>query len=71
MVLVNLILILLAGGVIAWLAERQHPLLPRWIALFTILFDLGYFLVYMSDLSWSQIAIVPNPSDAATWLVSL
>jgi len=68
MVLVNLILILLAGGVIAWLAERQHPLLPRWIALFTILFDLGYFLVYMSDLSWSQIAIVPNPSDAATWL---
>ena len=36
MILVNLILILLVGGVIAWLAERQHPGLPRWIALIVI-----------------------------------
>lgn len=67
MILVNLILILLVGGVIAWISERQHPNLPRWIALLVILFDLGY-LFAVADLSWSQIAVVPNPSDATTWL---
>ncbi len=68
MILVNLILILLVGGVIAWLSERQHAGLPRWIALLIILFDLGY-LVVATDLSWDKITVVPNPSEAATWLL--
>lgn len=68
MVLVNLILILLVGGVLAWLSGRQHPGLPRWIALIIILFDLGY-LASATDFSWSQLAVIPNPSDAATWLI--
>lgn len=68
MILVNLILILLVGGIIAWLAERQHPGLPRWIALIVILFDLAY-LVAATDLSWAKITVVPNPSEAATWLI--
>lgn len=68
MILVNLILVLLAGGVLAWLSARQHPGLPRCIALLVILFDLGY-LVTATEFSWSRLAMVPNPADAATWLI--
>lgn len=48
MVLAWLIIILFAGGVIAWLADRAKMGDPRWIAIATIVIDLllliGYYL---------------------------
>ena len=36
MILVFLILLLFAGGVVAWLSESINPKLPRWIALLSV-----------------------------------
>ena len=44
MVMVNLILILLVGGVLAMLSERVDENMPRRVALAVVLFDLIYFL---------------------------
>jgi len=40
MILVWLILILMVGGLLAWLSKRWHPVLPRWIALLAVGADL-------------------------------
>ncbi|PRY11322.1 NADH dehydrogenase subunit M [Pontibacter ummariensis] len=44
MILVWLIVILMVGGLLAWLSKKWHPVLPRWIALFAVLADLGLAL---------------------------
>ncbi|WP_162054607.1 NADH-quinone oxidoreductase subunit M [Pontibacter pamirensis] len=41
MILVWLIVILMAGGLLAWLAQRWHRASPRWIALGSVLATLG------------------------------
>ena len=48
MVMVNLILILLVGGVLALLSERVNENMPRRVALAVVLFDLIYFLNHLS-----------------------
>jgi len=45
MILVYLILILMAGGVIAWLAGKNNPLLSRSVSLLSVIFDLILVLV--------------------------
>ena len=40
MILAWLIVILMAGGLLAWLSKKLHPVLPRWIALFSIMVNL-------------------------------
>ena len=42
--LLNLILVLLIGGALVWLAERIGSHLPRLLALIIVLADLGYLL---------------------------
>ena len=62
MILVWLLLILLVGGVLAWLAERAHRDLPRWIALGSTLTT----LVLMTTL-WEE-----NPAStvlASSWIL--
>ena len=34
--MLQLILLLLAGGIVAWQCERINPDLPRWISIATI-----------------------------------
>ena len=67
MVLAWLILILFAGGAIAWLAERARLGDPRWVALATIMVDLlvlgGYSLaaapITIAGQEWLAILDVP------------
>ena len=40
MILPAFIIILMAGGIIAWIAERWNPILSRWISLLALLFNL-------------------------------
>ena len=48
MVMVNLILILLIGGVLAMLSERLGETVPRGVALTVILVDIAYLISELS-----------------------
>lgn len=49
MTLLWLIIVLIAGGLLAWLAARWHPLLCRCISLAAVLIDLGLTLYLMTQ----------------------
>ncbi len=46
MILVWLIVILMAGGLLAWLSKKVNPEIPRWVALGAVLLDL-ILIVYL------------------------
>ena len=69
MLLVNLILILLAGGVVAAISERINIAAPRWVALSVILLALIYLLSQLSGLGELNRLLASSPHDPATWLV--
>ncbi|MEE4146314.1 MAG: NADH-quinone oxidoreductase subunit M [Halieaceae bacterium] len=62
-----LILILLAGGLVAWQAERLHPDLPRWAALGVVVIAL-LFLLY--SLPAAPVSLAADPL-AGHWLLHL
>ncbi len=68
MFLLNLILILLAGGALAWLSERMGAQWPRQIALLVVLADLVYFLIKIAKIPVANFALTPNASDPSSWL---
>ncbi len=63
-----LILILLAGGLLSWQAERIHPNLPRWAALATVLVALVFLL---ATLPTEHAALVADPRNAGDWMLHL
>ena len=69
MSLSTLILILLAGGAIAWFSERWGPDWPRRIALLTLLIDLFAFIQLCTGLPVEHFSVVPNASAADSWLL--
>ena len=69
MVMVNLILILLLGGVIAMLSERAGENMPRRVALVVILVDLAYLLSELSGMPSLTQLQAPMPDDPGTWLM--
>ncbi|HAZ94881.1 MAG TPA: NADH-quinone oxidoreductase subunit M [Porticoccaceae bacterium] len=69
MVMVNLILILLVGGVLALLSERVNENMPRRVALAVVLFDLIYFLNFLSGMPDLTQLQAPLPNDPSTWLM--
>jgi len=69
MVMINLVLILLVGGLVAQLSERFGSNIPRRVALAVIFVDLLYLLAHlwtMEGLNQAQITVVDDP---ATWLM--
>ena len=71
MTLAVLLLLLLVGGVAAWLAERVHSDLPRWVALLTVGLALLYLLMSVSGLPAEKFTLVPDPQDGGSWMVHL
>ncbi len=69
MSLAILIILLLAGGVVAWQAERFNRDLPRWISLAAIALALLYFLNTVSGLHPDSFSLSPNPTEASSWLI--
>ena len=51
MVMINLILILLVGGLLAMLSERLDENMPRKVAMAVVLFDLMYLISSIFSLS--------------------
>ena len=65
-----LILVMLAGGVCALLAERVDVRLPRWIALITIVIDAGLAATLGSTpLSPDALAALQGAPEPSAWLV--
>src|SRR5688572_8432379 len=62
MILPAFIIILMAGGIIAWIAERWSPILSRWISLLALLFNLA-----TAVLLWTDQAYLIERSHS-TWL---
>lgn len=66
MILGWLILICLAGGLLAWLSERRGPQWPRWIALGALTLDLVLALAF-----WLRHREVGVLSGASGWMTEL
>lgn len=64
MILLWMIVILMAGGLLAWLSKKWHPELPRWIALFAVLGDF-ILAVYL----W--LSLPAATLGASPWLMQL
>ncbi|MCB1702671.1 MAG: NADH-quinone oxidoreductase subunit M [Halioglobus sp.] len=68
MTLAVLILLLLGGGLLAWLAERTHPNLPRWVALGVVGISLLFLLLTLPP---EQLALATDPRHPGNWLAQL
>ena len=69
MVMINLILILLAGGVLAMLSERISDTTPRLVALVVIVIDLLYFIGHLTGVEYTALMRAPDPANADSWLM--
>jgi len=69
MLMINLILILLVGGLLAMLSERFGSYVPRMVALAVVLIDLVYLLLALSGLPELAGLQAPVPGDPQTWLM--
>ncbi len=69
MLMVNLILILLVGGVLAMLSERLGETMPRKVALAVVLVDIVYLLSQLSAMPQLTQLQAPVPDDPSTWLM--
>ena len=57
------------GGVLALLSERVNENMPRRVALAVVLFDLIYFLNFLSGMPDLTQLQAPLPNDPSTWLM--
>ncbi|MEH6582693.1 MAG: NADH-quinone oxidoreductase subunit M [Halioglobus sp.] len=69
MSLSTLLLILLAGGLVAWFSERINKDLPRWVSLATIVLALLYLLAMVNGLEVGSFSVVPDPTSGDSWLI--
>lgn len=65
MILAYLIIVVAAGGLLAWLAGHWSTIWPRWICLAALLIDLVW-----AGFLWAQQLSYPK-ADAGPWLVEL
>ena len=70
MILLWLIIVLFAGGVVAWLAEGWNKDWPRWVSLFF----LGISLIIVATLFGNPLPgdgfVTGNLTNESAWLVS-
>ncbi|MEM7361087.1 MAG: NADH-quinone oxidoreductase subunit M [Pseudomonadota bacterium] len=71
MLLLNLIVIMLVGGALAWWSERFGHGVPRLVALFVVLADLLYLLIAAAGIPREKFSLIPGATDPSSWLVSL
>ena len=67
--MLQLILLLLVGGVIAWQAERWNANLPRWLALATVLLGLLLVIAAVSGIPAEKFALASDPANPQGWLL--
>jgi len=65
MILLIFIVVLMVGGLLAWMSEKWNPMLPRWISLIATLLNFGLVLFI-----WLNYNASVNLSDS-NWLLTL
>jgi NADH-quinone oxidoreductase subunit M len=70
MVLVDLILGLMIGGVVAWWSERFNPDLPKKVSLVLLILILVWFLAAISGIPIEQFRLIPDATDPSSWLMA-
>ena len=68
MMLLNLILILLIGGSIAWWSERLGNNIPRLVAVIVLIVDFLYLLANLIQVPIENFYLTPVAADPNTWL---
>ncbi|MBT5003743.1 MAG: hypothetical protein HOM90_04555, partial [Porticoccaceae bacterium] len=69
MAMINLIVILLVGGLLAILSERISDTMPRKVAMGVVLVDLLYLLVCLSGMPDITQLQAPVANDPSSWLM--
>ena len=69
MLMINLILILLVGGIAALISQRLGDHIPRKVALAVVGFDLSYLLFALTAMPEFETLQAPLPSDPQSWLM--
>ena len=69
MIMVNLIGILLIGGLLAMISERFGDTIPRKVAMAVVLIDLLYLLICLSGMPEITQLQAPLANDPSTWLM--
>jgi NADH-quinone oxidoreductase subunit M len=69
MLMLHLLLILFAGGALAWWSESRSPNAPRWVALATLTVATIYLLGGAVAILAEQYSLAPRPDSPQTWLL--
>jgi NADH-quinone oxidoreductase subunit M len=69
MIMINLIGILLIGGLLAMISERFGDTMPRKVAMAVVLIDLLYLLICLSGMPEITQLQAPLANDPSTWLM--
>ena len=67
--MLELILLLLVGGAVAWQSERINPNLPRWVAMATVGLGLILLMSAVADIPATKFSLAADPTDAQSWLL--
>jgi len=69
MMMVQLILLLLLGGLVAWQSERLAPGLSRWVTLVTLLLAIALLTTAVGAIPEAQFQMAADPSRSDSWLL--
>ncbi|MCZ6829883.1 MAG: NADH-quinone oxidoreductase subunit M [Gammaproteobacteria bacterium] len=69
MLLLDLIILLFAGGALAWWSESRSAKAPRWLALAFLSLGLLYLLGGVMQIPEQQFSLIPQPDNPQTWLL--
>ncbi len=69
MLMVHLLLILFAGGALAWWSESRDVNAPRWISLAALAMATVYLLSAVAAIPAEQLSLVPQADNPQTWLM--
>ena len=69
MLLLELVILLLTGGAVAWVSESRHANAPRWVALGFLGLGLVFLLAGVAQIPDQQFSLIPEANNGQSWLL--